>query len=206
MALRARRNIDVIIDRLGTQRFRFHENDDEETPTVPFAAPSAEAENQVRWLEERFGVIPMTLSSWIRLVGDVWLVGTHPHWPNSAAADPLVLETEGTRYPASNYRDHLEGEFAAWREAPHGAPFSLPVAPDYLHKSNTSGGAPYGVLLPDACADAHLTINGGMGMVPYLRWVFEWGGFPRPTGDREQWTVIHQLTRGERFTRVLQDI
>jgi hypothetical protein len=47
----------------------------------------------------------MTLLSWVRLVGDVWLVGTHPQWAESASADPLVIEAEGSRYPgATGYR------------------------------------------------------------------------------------------------------
>src|SRR6266516_1310240 len=43
------------------------------------------------WLEERLGSVPLTLLSWVRLVGDVWLVGTHPQWATSASADPLVI-------------------------------------------------------------------------------------------------------------------
>jgi hypothetical protein len=27
------------------------------------------------------------------------------------------------------------------------------MAPDRLHKENVSGGTPYGIVLPDACAD-----------------------------------------------------
>jgi hypothetical protein len=38
----------------------------------------------------------MAVLSWIRIVGDVWLVGTHPQWPESADANPLVIEIEGS--------------------------------------------------------------------------------------------------------------
>lgn len=87
------------------------------------------------WLESRFGLIPMALSSWVRIVGDVWLVGTHPRWPESSAADPLVLEVEGSRYPDASMHDHVEAEFDAWQEWSHGGEggrFELPVAPDRL--------------------------------------------------------------------------
>ena len=36
MARRARQNIEVIIERLTEAGYRFHHNDDEETPTTPF--------------------------------------------------------------------------------------------------------------------------------------------------------------------------
>ncbi|WP_123809649.1 hypothetical protein [Micromonospora globispora] len=57
----------------------------------------------------------------------------------------------------------------------------LSVAPDHFHKDNVSGGAPYGIVLPDACADAHFVGEVGMPLVSYLNWVFRHGGFPRPT-------------------------
>jgi hypothetical protein len=44
----------------------------------------------------------MTFLSWVRLVGDVWLVGTHPQRAASASADPLVIEAEGSRYPGAS--------------------------------------------------------------------------------------------------------
>lgn len=57
-------------------------------------------------------------------------------------------------------------------------PFSLDLAPDYLHKANISGGAPYGVELPYYGADPvfaneeHL-----LPFVDYLRLCLKWGGF-----------------------------
>jgi hypothetical protein len=46
----------------------------------------------------------MTFLSWVRLVGDVWLVRTHPQWAASASADPLMIEAEGSRYPGEPIR------------------------------------------------------------------------------------------------------
>lgn len=56
------------------------------------------------------------LLSWVRLVGDVWLVGTHPQWATSASADPLVIELEGPCYANASIRNYFEGELEAWRE------------------------------------------------------------------------------------------
>lgn len=209
MARRARRNIETIIDRLREQGYRFHDNNDDQTPTEPFAPPGPDAEMYLRWLEERLGPLPMTLSSWVRLVGDVWLVGTHPQWQSSAAADPLVFEVEGTRRPGSGIRGHVEEEIERWQEEPSDPNpsftrgsgsevelFVLPVAPDYLCKANISAVAPYGIALPDGCADAMFFGEVGMPLVSYLRWVFENGGFPRPTGDDAEWKVTYELAQG----------
>ncbi|MEV1142623.1 hypothetical protein [Micromonospora sp. NPDC049799] len=194
MAGLARSNIETLISRLRQQGYRFHKNDDDQTPTEPYAAPGPQAEEHLRWLEERLGPLPMALSSWIRIVGDVWLVGTHPEWTGSAAADPLVLEVAGSRYDDGDIREYFAGEIEAWQEE-QDEPFVLPLAPDHFHKDNVSGGAPYGILLPDACADAHFVGEAGMPFVSYLNWVFQYGGFPRPTGDQAQWRVTYQLRK-----------
>ena len=59
-------------------------------------------------------------------------------------------------------------------------PYALELAPDFLHKNNTSGGAPYGVALLFAGADPVFTNEAhGLPFVEYLRLCFRWGGFPR---------------------------
>src|SRR5215510_9163469 len=72
MAVRARHNIEVIVERLTQDGFRFHTND-EQTPVTPHFPPTPTAAQHADWLEERFEPVPLTLLSWIRLVGDVWL-------------------------------------------------------------------------------------------------------------------------------------
>lgn len=142
----------------------------------------------------------MVVSSWVRLVGDVWLVGTHPRWPQSAAADPLVIELEGTRYPEFSVREYFEGEFAAWKEwstdDPGAGPFVLPVAPDRLHKANISGGGPYGFRLPDATAEGLFIGEVAMPFVSYLNGVFRHGGFPGYAPGDQQWMVKQSLANG----------
>jgi hypothetical protein len=143
-------------------------------------------------LDERFGPVPMVLSSWLRLVGDVWLVGSHPEWPESSAADPLVLEVEGSRYPGMSMRQHYENEFDAWQEwaddNPDAEGFALPVAPDALHKANVSGGDPYRVPVPDGTAEGLFVAESPMPFVSYLNLVFRRGGFPgeQAAGDAQQ--------------------
>jgi hypothetical protein len=60
--------------------------------------------------------VPMPLLSWVRVVGDVWLVGTHPQWAASASADPLVIEAEDSRYAGEPTRGSFEESHEAWHE------------------------------------------------------------------------------------------
>jgi hypothetical protein len=193
MAQRARQNIETIVERLTTAGYRFHINDDEQTPVTPFFPASERAAEHAEWLRERFADVPMTLLSWVRIVGDVWLVGTHPQWPESAAADPLVLQIEGLHYPDSPIRDYFASEHEAWE---HAEPFVLPLSPDRLHKDNVSGGPPYGMILPDGCADGLFVGETTMPFVSYLDWVFRNGGFARPVSSMSQNRVKREVRKG----------
>lgn len=200
MARRARHNVEVIVERLADQGYRFHSNDDEQTPVTPHHLPGPQAQGVADWLVGRFGSVPMTLLSWMRIVGDVWLVGTHPQWSESASADPLVIEAEGSRYRGESIQLYFEETFDDWREASGKAPdkgtFVLPLAPDRLHKENVSGGPPYGIVLPDGCVDGLFVMDEKtMPFVSYLNWVFRNGGFPWPTGSRDQWRVKQALAK-----------
>ena len=201
MACRARHNIELIVDRLSNDGYRFHTNDDDQTPVPPHVPPTPAAAAHADWLEQRFGVVPMTLLSWVRIVGDVWLVGTHPQWSTAAAADPLVIEVEGSRYFGEpSICGYFDGEWTDWlrRRADDpgtAGPFVLPLAPDRLHKDNISGGGPYGIVLPDGCVDGLFAWETTMPFVSYLNWVFREGGFPWPSGDDGQWRVRHHLVK-----------
>lgn len=195
MARRARRNVEVIVQRLTEQGFRFHTNDDDQTPCVPYVPPGDNAVGVIDWLEAQFSSVPLTLLSWIRIVGDVWLVGSHPEWPESTAADPLVIEAEGARYPTDLIQGYFDGELNAheeWSsEAEDAGVFVLPLAPDRLHKDNVSGGPPYGMMLPDGCADGLFVAETPMPFVSYLNSVFRSGGFPAPSSGG--WRVKQAL-------------
>jgi hypothetical protein len=211
MAVRARYNIEVLVARLTDQGYRFHCNDDEQTPEVAFVGATAESASLQEWLEDSIGPVPLTVSSWLRLVGDVWLVGTHPQWESSADADPLVIDLAGLRYPTSSVRDYYSEELEMWRDtcgavegrdgvafvgADPREGFVLPVSPDYLHKANVSGGGPYGFRLPDASVDALFVGEVVMPFVEYLNGVFRSGGFPLDIPAAEQDAVRHSLAYG----------
>ena len=194
MALRARRNIEVLVERLDEAGFHPESNDDEGRSRPMHVPPGPGAPALASWLSATYGPIPMTTDAWIREVGDVWLVGRHPAWPGSDQADPLVVEFEYA-LDDEDPRDFYLGEHDAWRacrDAELDEPFRLDFAPDRLHKGNVSGGPPYGVMVPDASVDATVRLDDGAAtsFVPYLNGAFAAGGFPyltvvAPTGFRE---------------------
>jgi hypothetical protein len=98
--------------------------------------------------------------------------------------DPLCVDVPGT----------VEDVFEEWeqqRQQPDPDlvdPFRLTLAPDYLHKANISGGAPYTIELPFFGADPLFAYERhGLPFVDYLRLSFRWAGFPGldEHGDRE---------------------
>jgi hypothetical protein len=203
MARRARYNVERIIERLSRQGYRFHGNDDEQATVIPHYPPTETAGELLDGLSGRFGVLPMTFTSWVRIVGDVWLVGTHPRWPESASADPLVIEAEGSRYPGASLRStqaYLDEEFDAWCDGTEDDPttgsFVFPLSPDQLHKENTSGGGPYGISLPGAGADGCFVAESTSSFVSYLNEVFRNGGFPARTGSALEQQVRRSLAEG----------
>ena len=97
---------------------------------------------------------------------------------------------------AAHCGGYFEEQHRSWRTwAPRlgSGLFDLPVAPDKFHKANVSGGEPYGLIVPDGCADALFTGQPTMQFVSYLNWVFSNGGFPRPTGDTIEWRIKQAL-------------
>lgn len=199
MARRARQNIETLVARLVSHGYSFHNNNDAQTPCEGFIPATAKAADRAQWFDDQpFGPIPLVLSSWIRLVGDVWLVGSHPDWPEAEEADPLVVQIEGTHHPNSPIIGYFADEYENWQEWADEDPqaagcFSLPVAPDRLTKANISGGPPYGFLLPDSCADALFCADQTVSFVSYLNSVFSEGGFASP--DAGHWQLRRELSR-----------
>lgn len=100
------------------------------------------------------------------------------------AADPLVVELEGLRYPDSDVRRMYLDEHEAWTENiafdPNFGDFLLPFAPDRLHKANISGGMPSGVVIGE---EGRVVLDSPfqeMGFLDFLNTAFRGYGFLRP--------------------------
>ena len=118
----------------------------------------------IRKLEKTAGPLPLSLRAFYAVVGEVDLIGSHPAIAareSNIAPDPLVV------YP-------VEAAFEMFEEEER-----ILIAPDYLHKADTSGGDPYAISVPAPFADALLENEPhSVNFVEYLRIVFAWGGFP----------------------------
>ena len=129
--------------------------------------------------------IPPSLLAFWRVVGGVDLVWDY----NTEEPPPAILPTVSLDLDALDplYIDapgHVEHVFEKWEDhikTTHPDlldPFSLDLAPDYLHKANISGGAPYGVDLPFLGADPIFQNESHqLAFVDYLRHCLRWAGF-----------------------------
>jgi hypothetical protein len=135
---------------------------------------------EIAEFEKRVGAMPLSLRAFYEVVGEVNLIGHHPILDprnNTVATDPLVVYAfdEG----AVEYDEDEDG------------PAAITIAPDDLHKANTSGGDPYEMAIPDLRADGELlNERRELFFVDYLRLCFRFGGFP---GYEGQATVPSEL-------------
>jgi hypothetical protein len=136
-------------------------------PAQAHEPPSPKAQKQVARLEKAAGTLPLALRAFYEVVGAVDWIGEHPSLapPNdSVAPDPLVM------FPIEDALKRCKQGFA------DGA---IVIAPDDMHKANTSGGEPYEIAVPDLGADGKLLNEGhDLYFVQYLRLVFRFGGLP----------------------------
>jgi hypothetical protein len=127
---------------------------------------------------------PSLLAFWERVGGIdfVWNYKTDEDAPDLGPGlampemDPLYVDSA----------EHMTDLLSEWEERRSHVdpelddPWNLDLAPDYLHKANISGGAPYGIELPHLGADPiFINEEHGLPFVEYLRLAFRWGGFPR---------------------------
>lgn len=150
---------------------------------TPSSREDVDAMQQIEQLTD--APLPLSLRAFWEIVGGVDLMWDYERDDDAPdlglgldlpGLDPLVIEPArcSTRL------------FDEWADARAGVrseiadPYALELAPDFLHKNNISGGAPYGVALPFPGADPVFENEAhGLSFVEYLRLCFRWGGFPR---------------------------
>ena len=163
---RVRRNCERIISRLQTLGYVFGTYPDGTRRSYigePITRPSDQIRADSEELESEAGPLPLSLIAFWQEVGAVDLVGMHPSWPDGL--DPLVVD------PPEGALSYLDDE---------GEGIFVGLAPDDLHKDNTSGGDPYGLELPNPSADfIFMYERHNLFFVPYLRLtILRWGGLP----------------------------
>jgi hypothetical protein len=172
---RVKANVRTIVQRLDAMGYVFASK----------ATPSASPANQIRAFEKQHGLLPLSLRAFYEIVGEVNLIGTHPDIDpegNTIATDPLVVYGFDERLVEYDDDD--------------GLPSSITIAPDDLHKANTSGGDSYEMVIPSSHADGELlNERHGLLFVDYLRLAFRFGGFPGYEGIVDTPHVLAELAR-----------
>ena len=181
---RVRRNCERIISRLRAWGYVFGTYPDGTRRSYlgePLTPPSDDMQADRQELESEAGPLPLSLVTFWEEVGAIDLVGMHPAWPDGL--DPLVVDPpEGA---LSFLFDEGDGLFVG-------------LAPDDLHKDNTSGGDPYGLELPNPSADfLFMYERHNLLFVPYLRLaILHWGGFPGLEGRGIPFAPLEELVAG----------
>lgn len=169
-------NIDRIAARLAHRGFEFGVYPDGTKFLSARAAriePDSALLDSVSELEGLTGPLPIALRTFWETVGSVSFIGRAPDgWP--AYSDPLYVEL-----PQGGIDDFKDWQIDSGQQSDVGA-FRCPIAPDFFHKDNISGGAPYSMSIPDTNVDGILRDEWhNVSFVDYLRiTILEWGGFP----------------------------
>lgn len=178
---RVEANVRTITARLKALDYKFADQ--------PHQLPGPKARRQIAQLEKKAGALPLSLRAFYEVVGAVNWIGQHPGIAppsDSVAPDPLVVfAVEDVLAQCAS--GLLEDDDRA-----------IVIAPDDLHKSNTSGGPPYEIAIPDLNVDGKLlNEDHNLYFVDYLRMAFRFGGFPGYDG-------IHPTPR--ELARLTQDL
>jgi len=132
--------------------------------------PGPHVGQQLARLEKVAGALPLSLRVFYEVAGSVDWMGRHPALApeqDSICPDPLVVFRLDDALEECKQRMKEEDETA------------VTIAPDDLHKANSSGGEPYEIAVPDLRADGELlNERHQLLFVEYLRLCFRFGGFP----------------------------
>lgn len=178
---RVEANIRTLIDRLSRLGYRF-------TTPPPHRPPGRRTWRQIQQVERLVGALPLSLRAFYDVVGAIDLIGRHQGIApsgSSVAPDPLVVFG-------------VEDAFAECESMDDDERSVITIAPDDLHKANTSGGDPYAVAVPDQRADGVLLDERhNLLFVDYLRLCFRYGGFSGYEGtDQDVPAELDQLRAG----------
>jgi hypothetical protein len=183
---RVHENVRAVVSGLVSLGYEFTTPDGRPRPTrevhVP---PESRTPKRVQRLEKNAGMLPLSMRAFCEVVGAVDLIGHHPSLaPRRSDIPPDPLVVAGV--------DELLSEVDTGED-----PETLTLAPDGLHKANTSGGDPYEIAIPDPAADAVLLNEPHeLLFVEYLRLCFRFGGFPGYAGFDRVPPEIEVLRRG----------
>ncbi len=162
-------------------------------PHTVLSGPVNGIDTAIDRLKREVGPIPLALEAFYRRIGSVNFLGEHPEWEGCDFPDAVFV------YPVTVALEELD-EFLDRREEYTEAfgGFRVPIAPDYYHKEDVSGGMWYGIALPDESEDPILLEEWHeTTFLNYLELCVKCAGFPglEDCEGEHNWPV-EELTRG----------
>jgi hypothetical protein len=128
-------------------------------------------------------VLPLALKLFWQRVGSVDFCGAHPDWellPEHPDFEPDLYSDPLVVAPPSVALEELD-EFLADKEErlKCNVPYLVPVAPDFYHKADVSGGMFYNISVPAIADDPPLNDEWHKTtFINYLELTVKWAGFP----------------------------
>jgi len=203
------KSVDEQIEWVGTRLARLKKRLEEmgyqfAEPKEVLPGPGEEVEEGLARLKAEVGPVPRALELFYRKIGSVNFMGKHSMWRGCDYPDPIIV------YPIAAALEELD-QFLADREEYtrcYGG-FRAPIAPDYYHKADVSGGMWYGIALPDVREDPpvleewHKTT-----FLKYLELAIGWSGFPglKWVAKERQWPIEQHSWPVEEMTWPIEQL
>jgi hypothetical protein len=186
------KRLQILEQRLTEQGFQF-ENEDEVLP-----GPEDDTDEAIEQIEHEIGAVPLSLKLFWQRVGSVNFCGGHPEWELDPDCEPEGYPDPIVVYPPSVALGELE-EFLADKEERLrcNLPFVVPIAPDFYHKADVSGGMWYNLSVPAVADDPPLNDEWHKTtFLNYLEIAVKWGGFPGLERSPKHTWPIAKLVQG----------
>jgi hypothetical protein len=174
--------IDVIGKRLQILKRRLIEVDfqfDDEDEVLP--GPQPDTAEAIRRIESEAGTVPLSLKLFWQRIGSVNFCGGHADWEFDPGCEPEPYSDPIVIYPPSVAVEELE-DFLSDKEERLRCNFLyvVPIAPDFYHKADVSGGMFYNISIPAVADDPPLNEEWHeTTFLNYLEIAVKWAGFPR---------------------------
>jgi hypothetical protein len=166
--------LQILRQRLDEEGFQF-DNEDEVLP-----GPDDDTDEIIEEIENEAGVIPVSLKLFWQRVGSVNFCGGHPDWQLDPDCEPEGYTDPIFVYPPSVALEELESFLSDKEERLRCSfPYLVPIAPDFKHKADVSGGMWYNISVPAVADDPPLNAEWHKTtFLNYLEIALKWAGFP----------------------------
>jgi hypothetical protein len=184
--------LEILSRRLTEMGFQF------EYPDEALPGPEEDAEEAIERIESEISPLPLSLRLfWLR-IGSVNFCGHHPDWDiesndnSEGYPDPIVVCP-----PSAAVAELEDFLFDKEERLRCNYPYAVPVAPDFYHKADVSGGMPYNISVPAVSDDPPLNEEWHKTtFLNYLEIAVKWAGFPGLERSQQHNWPIRELVEG----------